>query len=123
MTINETSFFRDHAPFEMLREVVLPELIARRRRERRLRIWSAASSTGQEAYSVAMLLCEYFPELAGWDVQIVGTDISQQVLETAQAGAVSKDRCEPGASGEDAGEVSGAGRGRVDGVADGARDV
>src|SRR5271170_7582885 len=86
MTINETSFFRDHAPFEMLREVVLPELIARRRRERLLRIWSAASSTGQEAYSVAMLLCEYFPELAGWDVQIVGTDISRQVLETARQG-------------------------------------
>jgi chemotaxis protein methyltransferase CheR len=86
MTINETSFFRDQAPFEMLREVVFPELIARRRRERRLRIWSAASSTGQEAYSVAMLLCEHFPELAGWDVQIVGTDISRQVLETARQG-------------------------------------
>ena len=86
MTINETSFFRDRIPFEMLREVVFPELIARRRRERRLRIWSAASSTGQEAYSVAMLLREYFPELAGWDVQIVGTDISRQVLETARLG-------------------------------------
>lgn len=86
MTINETSFFRDRQPFEMLRETVLPELIARRSKERRLRIWSAASSTGQEAYSLAMLLCEHFPELADWDVRITGTDISREVLETARAG-------------------------------------
>src|ERR1700733_10412675 len=86
MTINETSFFRDQAPFEMLRGAVLPELIARRRRERRLRIWSAASSTGQEAYSMAMLLVENFPELAGWDVKIIGTDISRQVVDYAQRG-------------------------------------
>jgi chemotaxis protein methyltransferase CheR len=70
MTINETSFFRD---------------IEHRAKERSLRIWSAASSTGQEAYSVAMLLTEHFPELAGWDVKIVGTDISRHVIEYAQA--------------------------------------
>jgi chemotaxis protein methyltransferase CheR len=86
MTINETSFFRDRLPFEMLREMVIPELIARRSKERRLRIWSAACSTGQEAYSVAMLLRENFPELADWDVKIIGTDISRQVVEAARLG-------------------------------------
>jgi chemotaxis protein methyltransferase CheR len=86
MTINETSFFRDRLPFEMLRETTFPALIVRRGNERRLRIWSAASSTGQEAYSVAMLLLENFPELTDWDVRIIGTDISQQVVETARRG-------------------------------------
>src|ERR1700727_653319 len=80
MTINETSFFRDMTPFEMLRQVVFPQLIERRMQERRLRIWSAASSTGQEAYSLAMSIAEYFPELAHWDVKIVGTDISRHVV-------------------------------------------
>jgi chemotaxis protein methyltransferase CheR len=86
MTINETSFFRDRLPFEMLRKTVFPELIARRRGQRRLRIWSAASSTGQEVYSIAMLLCEHFPEVADWDVKIVGTDLSREVIEVARAG-------------------------------------
>jgi len=86
MTVNETSFFRDVQPFEMLREVVIPSLMKERRKERRLRLWSAASSTGQEAYSLAMLLVENFPELAHWDVKIIGTDISRQVVEHAQRG-------------------------------------
>jgi chemotaxis protein methyltransferase CheR len=84
MTINETSFFRDIAPFEMLRQFVFPELIAKRRQQRRLRIWSAASSTGQEGYSVAMLIAEHYPELAHWDVKIIGTDISRYVVDYAQ---------------------------------------
>ena len=86
MTINETSFFRDVKPFEALRFKVLPDLIARRQTTRKLRIWSAASSTGQEAYSVAMLLVEHFPELSRWDVKIIGTDISRHVVEYAQRG-------------------------------------
>jgi chemotaxis protein methyltransferase CheR len=86
MTINETSFFRDLKPFEMLREVILPRLIEQRAGERRLRVWSAASSTGQEAYSLAMLITEYFPSLAGWDVKIIGTDISRQVIDYARRG-------------------------------------
>ncbi len=86
MTINETSFFRDVKPFEALRLNVLPKLIESRQHERRLRIWSAASSTGQEAYSIAMLLCEHFPELARWDVKVIGTDISRGVVEYAQRG-------------------------------------
>jgi chemotaxis protein methyltransferase CheR len=83
MTINETSFFRDGKPFEVLRERILPRLIAQNSAKRRMWIWSAASSTGQEAYSVAMTICEYFPELVDWDVRIVGTDISRQVVEYA----------------------------------------
>jgi chemotaxis protein methyltransferase CheR len=86
MTINETSFFRDIASFEMLREVVFPQLIEQRMQERRLRIWSAASSTGQEAYSLAMLVAEYFPDLAQWDIKIIGTDISRHVVDYAQRG-------------------------------------
>lgn len=86
MTINETSFFRDVRPFDMLRQIVLPQLIERRMEQRRLRIWSAASSTGQEAYSLAMTLAEYFPQIADWDIKIVGTDISRQVVEYAQDG-------------------------------------
>jgi chemotaxis protein methyltransferase CheR len=86
MTINETSFFRDGKPFDLLREKILPELIAKNSATRRLRIWSAANSTGQEAYSIAMLIAEHFPELAAWDVRIVGTDISAQVIEYARRG-------------------------------------
>jgi chemotaxis protein methyltransferase CheR len=86
MTINETSFFRDNKPFELLRHSVLPRLVKKNEAERRLRIWSAASSTGQEAYSVAMILTEHFPELAGWDIKIVGTDISRKVVEYAAIG-------------------------------------
>jgi chemotaxis protein methyltransferase CheR len=86
MTINETSFFRDVKTFNLLRETILPTLVERRRGARRLRIWSAASSTGQEAYSIAMLLAEHFPETAYWDVRILGTDISQRVVGYAQTG-------------------------------------
>src|SRR5205823_502204 len=64
MTINETSFFRDVKPFNLLRNTILPALVERRRKTRRLRIWSAASSTGQEAYSLAMLMADHFPETA-----------------------------------------------------------
>ncbi|WP_263365347.1 CheR family methyltransferase [Edaphobacter bradus] len=85
MTINETSFFRDPKTFAMLSEEILPRLIEERAGAKRLRIWSAASSTGQEAYSVAMTLAEKFPGLAGWDVKVVGTDISRQVVEYAKS--------------------------------------
>ena len=84
MTINETSFFRDGKPFEALRLNVLPKLIEQNRETRKLRIWSAASSTGQEAYSMAMLLAENFPELRTWDVKIIGSDISRSVIDYAK---------------------------------------
>jgi chemotaxis protein methyltransferase CheR len=86
MTINETSFFRDARPFELLRTELLPELIEARRATRCLRFWSAACSTGQEAYSLAILLREFFPMLAGWEIRIEGTDISAEVVERARKG-------------------------------------
>jgi chemotaxis protein methyltransferase CheR len=86
MTINETSFFRDSRPFELLRTELLPALIEARRPMRTLRFWSAACSTGQEGYSLAMLMLEHFPLLAGWNLRIEGTDICAEVVERAQAG-------------------------------------
>lgn len=86
LTTNETSFFRDIKPYEMLRKQLIPELIEKRRSVRRLNIWSAACSTGQEPYSLAMLLSEHFPELDNWDVSIIATDLSPTVLEQARAG-------------------------------------
>ena len=86
MTINETSFFRDSRPFELLRTELLPRLIEARRPVRALRFWSAACSTGQEAYSMAMLISDYFPLLAGWEIRIEGTDICGEVVERARLG-------------------------------------
>jgi chemotaxis protein methyltransferase CheR len=86
MTINETSFFRDSRPFELLRTDLLPKIVESRRNMRSLRIWSAACSTGQEAYSTGMLLLEHFPQLAAWNVRIEGTDISSEVVHRCQSG-------------------------------------
>jgi len=87
MTINETSFFRDSRPFELLRSELLPRMVEARRLKRGLRFWSAACSTGQEAYSLGMLMREHFPLLADWDIRIEGTDICGEVVERAQAGS------------------------------------
>ena len=86
MTINETSFFRDSRPFELLRTELLPKLIETRRNLRALRYWSAACSTGQEAYSLGMMMLEHFPMLVGWNTRIEGTDICAEVVEKAQNG-------------------------------------
>jgi chemotaxis protein methyltransferase CheR len=86
MTINETSFFRDTRPFELLRTDLLPRLMEARKHTRSLRFWSAACSTGQEAYSLGMLIHEHFPTLANWNIRIEGTDISAEVVGRAQAG-------------------------------------
>lgn len=86
MTINETSFFRDSRPFELLRTELLSPLIESRRHTRSLRFWSAACSTGQEAYSIAMLLLGHFPTLGSWNIAIEGTDISSEVVQRASAG-------------------------------------
>ena len=86
MTNNETSFFRDARAFGMIAKSILPTLIAERSAERSLHIWCAACSTGQEPYSVAMLLREHRPALDGWDIRITGTDISRSVLARARAG-------------------------------------
>jgi chemotaxis protein methyltransferase CheR len=98
MTINETSFFRDGRPFELLRTELLPRIIEARRHQRSLRIWSAASSTGQEAYSLAMLIREHFPLLASWKIRIEGTDICSEVVHRAQSGTyhrIEMNRCLP----------------------------
>jgi chemotaxis protein methyltransferase CheR len=86
MVTSESSFFRDHHPFEALRKVVIPDLIGRRRSERRLNIWCAASAHGQEPYSVAMLVREHFPELASWRLSLIASDISREVLARARDG-------------------------------------
>lgn len=90
MTTNETSFFRDIHPFEALKKSILPELIARRAGEKRLNIWCAASSTGQEPYTIAMLLRENFPQLASWNVTFIASDLSRDVLKRAKAGRFSQ---------------------------------
>lgn len=89
MTTNETFFFRDRTPFDLFRDVILPDALARNAGRRRLRIWCAASSTGQEPYSLAMLLQEAAPRLAGWQVEIVATDLSTEVIEKAKLGLYS----------------------------------
>jgi chemotaxis protein methyltransferase CheR len=90
MTTNETFFFRDKVPFDHLRETMLPSLLKARASRRALRIWCAASSTGQEPYSIAMCLKELGSALAGWRVEIIGTDLSQAVLEKSRAGIFSQ---------------------------------
>ena len=79
MTTNESYFYRDPAQYEAIRTVLLPKLKEERQTTRKLRFWSAASSTGQEAYSLAMMLLEN--GLKDWDVQILGTDFSSKVVE------------------------------------------
>lgn len=86
MVTTETFFFRDLQPFEAMKKSILPELIARRKSSRILNIWSAAASTGQEAYSIAIMLKENFPELSNWMVNILATDLSSEVLAKARSG-------------------------------------
>ncbi len=86
MTTNETSFFRDIRPFEILRDHVLPELLQRLSKKRQLNIWCGASSSGQEPYSLAILLKENFPQLANWNINFIATDISSKMLERCRQG-------------------------------------
>lgn len=86
MTTNESSFFRDQKPFDQFRSVVLPHLLQARAARRSFRVWSAACSSGQEAYSLSMLLSEEAARLAGWKIEIVGTDLSGEMVEKARAG-------------------------------------
>ena len=90
LTTNETSFMRDLEPFEAMRETLLPEMMKKRKDKKALSIWSAASSTGQETYSLCMIMREHFPELAGWNVTILGTDINQLCVDKAQSGTYSQ---------------------------------
>jgi len=98
MTINETYFFRDRTPFDILREQLLPELIASRAIQKRIRVWCAASSTGQEAYSISMILDEFGARLGGWRVEIVATDLSEAALEKAKKATYSQFEVQRGLS-------------------------
>jgi chemotaxis protein methyltransferase CheR len=90
MTTNESFFFRDKIPFEHFRDTIMPELIATRASRRRIRIWCAAASTGQEPYSLAMSLKEMGDRISGWRIEIIATDISNEVLERARSGIYSQ---------------------------------
>ena len=90
MTTNETFFFRDKIPFDNFKDTVIPDLIKARASRKSLRIWCAAASTGQEPYSLAMLLKEMGSALTGWRVEIVATDLSQEVLEKSKSGMYSQ---------------------------------
>lgn len=90
LTTNETLFFRDFHPFEALKKSVIPELMQKRSQQRQISIWCGACSTGQEPYSLAMLVRESFPALADWKVSILATDLSPRVLKAAEAGVFSQ---------------------------------
>lgn len=90
LTTNETLFFRDVHPYEALRTRVLPELIERNRTSRFLRIWSAACSAGQEPLSLAMLLRQHFQQVADWRIELLATDLSDEMLEQARGGCYSQ---------------------------------
>ncbi|MEM9399623.1 MAG: protein-glutamate O-methyltransferase CheR [Verrucomicrobiota bacterium] len=90
LTTNETSFFRDIHPFETLKTEIIPELIKRNEATRKIQIWNAACSTGQEPYTLAMMIRENFPQLNDWNIEILATDISSEVLAKAQKGSFSQ---------------------------------
>jgi chemotaxis protein methyltransferase CheR len=90
MTTNETFFFRDKTPFDHFRDSIMPEILRARASRKSVRIWCAAGSTGQEPYSLAMCLKEMSAALSGWRVEIIATDLSQEVLEKSKAGIYSQ---------------------------------
>lgn len=92
ITTNLTSFFREGHHFQYLDEQILPVLLKKNRKERKIRIWSAACSTGEEPYSIAMVLQKYAVELKNWDVKILATDLDTNILSRAYAGQYRKDQ-------------------------------
>jgi chemotaxis protein methyltransferase CheR len=90
MTTNETFFFRDKIPFDHFRATIMPDLLRARAGRKSIRIWCAAGSTGQEPYSLAICLKEMSAALAGWRVEILATDLSQEVLEKSRSGIYSQ---------------------------------
>jgi chemotaxis protein methyltransferase CheR len=87
MNTHESLFFRDNAPFELFKKTIIPELIKRRAEQKKIRVWCAACSSGQEPYSLAMILDDLSAELEGWQVDIIATDISHSVLQRAAEGS------------------------------------
>jgi chemotaxis protein methyltransferase CheR len=90
MTTNETSFFRDVHPFDALKDTVLPEILAKRAATKSLTMWCGAASSGQEPYTLAMLLRENFPQLTSWNLKFLATDISTQMLDKCREGKYSQ---------------------------------
>ncbi|MFA5041476.1 MAG: CheR family methyltransferase [Bdellovibrionales bacterium] len=90
MTTNESFFFRDQKPFNLFQKVLLPQLLVAREAKKVIRIWSAAASSGQEAYSLAMICTEQAAKLQGWKIDIVGTDLSREMVARAKAGIYSQ---------------------------------
>ncbi len=90
MTTNETFFFRDKVPFDHFRDTIMPEILRARAGRKSIRIWCAAGSTGQEPYSLAMCLKEMGAALSGWRIEILATDLSQEVLEKSKSGIYSQ---------------------------------
>ena len=90
MTTNESFFFRDQKPFVLFQKTLLPRLLASRATKKQIRIWSAAASSGQEAYSLAMICAEEAAKLQGWKVEIVGTDLSREMVTRAKTGIYSQ---------------------------------
>lgn len=86
LTTGESFFFRDKGQFSLLKNLILPDIIERRQKDRTLRIWSAGCSTGEEPYSIAILINEMLPQLKGWDILILGTDINEKAIEKARQG-------------------------------------
>ena len=100
MTVNESSFFRDQELFVALRDSVLPSLIAARTAQKRLRIWSAACAAGQEAYSIAITLSEMGLARAGWQLEILASDLSTDMIGRAESGLYRSHEIERGLNGE-----------------------
>ena len=90
ITIHETSFFRDIHPFKALRELIIPELLEKRQQERSLTMWCGACSSGQEPYTIMMILNQHFPQLSTWKTQFIATDISNKILNKAREGKYSQ---------------------------------
>src|SRR3989338_3482902 len=91
ITVGETYFFRDKESFQVIENRILPELLrSRRESEKRLRIWSAGCCTGEEPYSIAILLSRMIPDLRDWNISILATDINARFLEKASRGVYSE---------------------------------
>ena len=90
VTVNETSFFRDAHPFEALKKQIIPDLTAANQNRREIRIWCAACASGQEPYTLAMVIRENFPHLSNWKIKIVATDISNEMLDKCRSGEYSQ---------------------------------
>lgn len=90
MTTNESFFFRDQKPFDQFRQKLLPYLLQARAGKKQMRIWSAAASSGQEAYSLAIICNEEAAKLQGWKIDIIGTDLSSEIIERAKSGIYSQ---------------------------------